>query len=455
MAWKTAIGLLVAAVMVLSSCGLNPQTSGISYYDEEEVFVYEETPADASVRGGEATARFAFGRRRFENFRYRFFRVAQTQAVTVGSQDVQANDIVIDGEQAFVTYNYALDPVEDDFWAGALQVIDFSSNPRRPRIIVELGLPHADVNAIAVTSDYVYIAGAWDPNRITDYTSPDRAFVARIARSELASVTEEDIDAGKTILPGFAANGVTVSGDTVYVSTGATQGGLQILSADLELQSSVDADGATAYTDLRDVESYEGGVVVLQGAVTESEQDPDPQSSPGKILTLGADGSLDDSLEITGFGSADAKATIEVYDEQYAFLGLSAAGFEAYYLGGSDPIGTPLHSEPNPTGIEWTSEQNTATNSASYSGDLLFTSNGEAGFRVFEIDGSFSPSDSPSITLKGFVPFDETDDDGDGIFWSANHVEYRVNRDLGPLSVGYLAVASGVGGVNFYYLISR
>ena len=159
------------------------------------------------------------------------------------------------------------------------------------------------------------------------------------------------------------------------------------------------------------------------------------------------------SMTFWEFGSPEKKATIEVYGNKYAFLGLSEAGFQIVYLRDESEIGDPVESVftiGNPTGLDWTTK--TDTNSASYSDDLLITANGEAGFRVFRVTESLDGAELVSNFAQkvGFVPFDETDPDSDGIFWSANHVEYR---KIGSSSAeGFLAVASGVGGVNLYHL---
>jgi len=102
---------------------------------------------------------------------------------------------------------------------------------------------------------------------------------------------------------------------------------------------------------------------------------------------------------------------------------------------------TQLVSFENPT-VDWTTR--TDTNSASYHKDLVFTANGEAGFRVFRILEELRRLVPPDnfAELVGFVPFDETLQPS-GDYWSANHVEFE--EDV-------LVVASGLGGVNFYTL---
>lgn len=92
----------------------------------------------------------------------------------------------------------------------------------------------------------------------------------------------------------------------------------------------------------------------------------------------------------------------------------------------------------------WSSR--TATNSASHHKDLVFTANGEAGFRVFQTTEALKRDNPPAsdwLSLIGFVPFDETLQDS-GDYWSANHVEFSNDT---------LFVAAGLGGVVVYALV--
>jgi len=432
----TAIALVaIAAGFLLTACDPLGNVGDIKYLTEE-VYVYEEQVPDVPSES-RVEPRGRGNRKQVDDFEYEILRVAQVLPVEVGSSSVQANDIVFSGSNAYVVYNTA-----GDVFAGALQVIDFS-NPRYPVITTEIGLPHADVNAVAVTNEDVYIGGAWDPDFITGYDAgdPDRAFIAKIALADLGTVTADEIDAGKVILDSFVATGIAVDGNDVFVSTGALDGELEILDTDL-VQT-----GFAAYSDLRDIEIFRGGVVALQGT-------QDSGLLEGRVLTVDDNGSEKDELVIEDFGSPEKKATIEVYGNKYAFLGLSEAGFQIVYLKSDSEPGDPVQSVytiENPTGLDWTDK--TDTNSASYNEDLIVTANGEAGFRIFRVVDDLDKEDKVENFTEavGFVPFDETDPDGDGVYWSANHVEYRTVSD----TAGFLAVASGTGGVNLYYLTQK
>ncbi len=63
------------------------------------------------------------------------------------------------------------------------------------------------MNAVLVTDSDIYIAGAANPDSIAGYDAaePDRAFIAKIARSALADLDGTTVEASRTILDSFAA----------------------------------------------------------------------------------------------------------------------------------------------------------------------------------------------------------------------------------------------------------
>ena len=83
------------------------------------------------------------------------------------------------------------------------------------------------------------------------------------------------------------------------------------------------------------------------------------------------------------------------------------------------------------------------TNSVSSDGNLLFTANGEYGFRVLDVDGN--KTDSNFATVAGYYPYNGVTN-SNGVNYSANHVVYKS---------GNLLVASGVGGVQIFNLSKK
>jgi hypothetical protein len=70
--------------------------------------------------------------------------------------------------------------------------------------------------------------------------------------------------------------------------------------------------------------------------------------------------------------------------------------------------------------------------------DLIFSANGEWGFRVFSVQNK----QFNATTVAGYYPFEGLTDAEDKNY-SANHVEYKS---------GHLFVAAGVGGVQIFTL---
>lgn len=466
---------VVLAVTVITACdpGLSAE-DGITYL-EEPVDVYEEaadTP-EATVRAsGDASARGKGPK--VENFEFVITRVANALPVQVDSSTVQANDVIIVADHAIVAYNTA-----GNTFAGAIQIISLAT-PTRPVITAELAFPNVDINTLAVSDAEadlfddltLYFGGAIEPG-VGHQT--ERAFVgsidlgllSEISRREAGSFITETIDAAAalstTSTTYYVTTGVAVFDGSVYAAAGADPGVVVSLSADLGTEgarlSTVEGETTSANLyDIRDIEPFRGGLVAIAG--TQGAGAPDD----ARIMVIrdaGGSFSIHDrsTQTIADFGSQDAKATLEIYRGRYAFLGLSEAGFKVYYLHDvSDDEATtdPIFSIGNPT-VGWSTK--TATNSASYAGSLIFTANGEAGFRVFRLNpdertrlrdagreprGRGRPLDAQ---LVGFVPFDGTDSDGDGVYWSANHIEFVYDQSSRK---GTLVVASGSGGVNFY-----
>ncbi len=111
-------------------------------------------------------------------------------------------------------------------------------------------------------------------------------------------------------------------------------------------------------------------------------------------------------------------------------LALSEAGFKVVDLNNENII----YEAENPelaSGIPY-------TNSVSSDGRLVFSANGEWGFRVFSVSGK----KFDEATLAGYYPFEGVTDSS-GQNYSANHVEYKSN---------HLFVASGAGGVQVFTL---
>lgn len=209
--------------------------------------------------------------------------------------------------------------------------------------------------------------------------------------------------------------------DQYYVSVGADDGGIKILENNLEpVEGSLTSPDILA-DDIRDIEAYDSGVIALAGTTDSVEVETN-----GRIMIIKGN-TVDNEIEIPGFNSPEAKATIEV-NENYAYLGLSAKGFQVCDLIEENILFTFDNPDDDPLHV---------TNSISYDENLIFSANGEYGFRVLD----YSPPGT-SAEIWGFYSYSGLTD-SEGQNYSANHIAYKGRN---------LFVASGAGGVLVYQL---
>ena len=86
-------------------------------------------------------------------------RVARIPAPVVGGSTVQANDIVIDGNTAYIAYNYQGGP-----WIGAVQALDITDPTTPVHLWNQIDFASMDINALGVDGAKLLITGAADPS---------------------------------------------------------------------------------------------------------------------------------------------------------------------------------------------------------------------------------------------------------------------------------------------------
>lgn len=401
--------LLIIVIASISGCLFNDPTdlttSDYIKISEAKQMVTVDDTLDVYVEPGDTTGS-AKDARDTVDYGYIMHYVARILPVTVNTMLVQANDVVIHGSIAIIAYNYA-----GDIFAGAIQIVDITKKGK-PRILEELTFTSLDINAVYTDGNSIVFGGAADPD-----IWPGKSFVGSFP---LLNPVPAQIEEALVFLPSHAVTGITKSGDSCYVGTGAADGALVILNTNLTPIDTV------LYDDIRDVDAYTNGICMITGT-TDSDE---PQAY---VHLLNNSGVVTAQLPITNFGSDYHKATIEVYGGSKALLGLSAAGCMILDL----PTNQTIFTQENPS-VGDTLLGN--TNSVSSDANLLFTANGNFGFRVFKIKGS----DFSKTEHVGYYPFEGLTENGEN--YSANHVEYKAN---------HLFVAAGVGGVVVCALTER
>lgn len=325
--------------------------------------------------------------------------VGQTQPITIAGQVVQANDIKIEGDRAYIAYNCAGDP-----FLGALQIIDIH-DPQHPTILKQIEFTDLDIDCVALDGNRLLFGGGANPDRF-----PFRSFIGAV---DLNNTTPGAILDSLHGLKSYAATSIAVQGDRIYVGVGAKDGGIDVLDKGLNETAFLSAP------DVRDVVPYQNGMLALSGTTDSQQQAP--------TLLLG-DTAIQQRIPLQASLMPYTKAAVDLIDGRTALLALSNSGLIAVNLKSPQ---TPLYSLTNPSTSELYE-----TNSVSSDGDLVFVANGEYGFRVLKLNGS-----GGFATMLGYHPMSGSAYGGQ--HYSANQVAFRAQN---------LFVASGVGGVNIYQL---
>lgn len=336
-------------------------------------------------------------------FDYAIQYVAKVPPVKVGSDTVQANDILVCpcGSGAYIAYNIA----GDDF-GGAIQIID-TSDKSHPSVVREIKLPEMDVNALYQDGNTLYFGGQANPD-----AWPFKSYIGKV---DLVNPDGVAIAASFKSLRSHAVTSITKANGKFYVGVGARDGGVEILKSDLSPES------FKAYPDVRSVQAPGGVVHALVGTV-------DGTATVGRLVKLGT---TDSVTTLDNFRSTYTKATLDMPSADLAFLGMSASGFQVLKPGSASKVFSLAN--PSTSALE-------ATNGVSTDADLAFVANGQYGFRVVQILDR-TKTGSAFGRLAGHHKL--AGEAYDGEEYSANFLRYRSN---------HLFVASGLGGVNIYRL---
>ncbi len=420
---RIRVGIIILFILFSYSCSLEFEiVDGIEYHDQVITLIPE---------GGEPRIiqgpQYAPADKYDKVIKY----IARVLPVDVGGATVQANMVRIDGNYAFIAYNTA-----GDTFRGAIQIIDISKESR-PVVRNTFLFPELDINSLCVDGGTLLFGAAASPD--FDLISHSRTFVGTITIA--APETESVIMAAMKPLnqvPGVPVSGsysvtaITRAGSYYYVAIGAADGGIVRLGLDLNLGTGTFASNP----DVRDVCGYAGGVFALKGTAD------DPAHPANGAILYSVDGGSWSSQALSDFGSPYKKATLDLStvpnaflwnEDATLFLGLSEAGMQVMSWKSGTLTLTSRFSAANPvTGDPLLLAD---TNGINFDSLLIFSANGNYGFRVFQTD----PGESPFAAVIGY--HDMLGSTYGGVHYSANDVAYRK---------GFLFVATGAGGVNVY-----
>lgn len=320
--------------------------------------------------------------------------IAEVDPPLIDGQPLQATDICIISNKAYVSYNMIGEPYQ-----GAVDIIDIKDEDD-PELISSMVFTDSDVNGLTFTGDDLYLALA--TNR-SGFSSPAVVEKVRVQSNQLTEDTETfDV-------PSWAATDVEVSSNHLFVTSGADGGFVTVkrLTNDEVVFSYPIEDARGVATDGDDI-------AVVAG-------------TPARLVTFDYDsGEMLNDFSLVGASIEFSKSTVEIHRRK-AVLALGDGGTQIICLEGGDVI----EEIPQPV-VSGLTASVTVTNAASTDSKTLYMSNGEAGVYVAWTADKFSSRDCDvdDLQLIGNFQLDDLE--------SVNHVKAKGD---------YLFVAGGIGGL--------
>lgn len=306
---------------------------------------------------------------------------AEVDPPTVDGVTVHANHVTFNKKNAYVSYH-----TKSSMYRGAVDIFNIEIMTR-PLIRSQGLFKDTDVTIAVQDEGILFLGEATDSRSTKSFKSPAALEIIKLNASRITKDSER-ID-----LPSFNANDIDCFDETIFVTTGTTDGSLLLFprhSGDLE--KSLNISGAKA------VEKTSDHVMVLEGT--------------GTRLHLYERGSLDfiKTIDLGCSNNFQNKAELAVHDG-IVFISAETCGVMALDVANETVVYTI---PPPPGGV---------INSISITGDLAFLANGKDGLQVIEIDDE-------GYTVLGTAKFD-----GSTNFVGANEKAVFVANGSGGLKI--------------------
>ncbi|MBC8376293.1 MAG: hypothetical protein H8E26_09610 [FCB group bacterium] len=320
--------------------------------------------------------------------------IAEVDPPTIDGQVLQATDIYIKKNKAYVSYNMIGEP-----YLGAVDIFDIKDE-EDPELESSMLFTDSDINGLTFKDNYLYLAMATNRD---EFDSPAVVEKVRVRNDALTDETETfDV-------PSWAATDVEVTGNHLFVTSGADSGHVTVIRLNND-----EVVFSYPVEDARGVATDGDDVAVVAG-------------TPARMVTFDYDsGELLNDYELEGASIDFSKSTIEIHRKK-AVLALGDGGTQIICLeDGSvvEQIAPPVVDDLDPSV--------TVTNAASTDSKTLYMSNGEAGVYVAYTRDKFNSRDCDvdDLQLIGQFRLDDLE--------SVNAV--KVDDD-------YLFIAGGLGGL--------
>lgn len=325
---------------------------------------------------------------------------AEVSPPMLDDTQLQATDITIQGNKAYVSYNIQGEP-----FGGGVEVYDISAIDN-PQLLDGILIDDSDVNGLYVHGSDLFLAIAKESGGPGNYAAVEKFTLA----GGLPGTESELVD-----LPSWAATDVVTSGQNLFVTTGADDGYICILNRNtLEFLDTLQVD------DARGIGVDGQNLAVIAG-------------TPARLLVF--DGELGDLLgdyTLEGATIPFSKSTVEILGGK-ALVGIGDGGAQIICL----DSGAPLVGLPAPI-LDDLPVELTVTNAVTAQGDVVFMANGEAGVYVGQTNTQLT-SNNCNINEMALVGKLQLGDDQ-----SVNHISYRS---------GMLFIASGLGGLKIISIV--
>jgi hypothetical protein len=292
---------------------------------------------------------------------------AEVDPPDLGGMTIQATHIALQGGLAFVSYN-----VQGPVYRGGVDVFDVHK-ASQPTLISQALFDETDVSALEERSGSLYLATATgDPG----FGSPAVLEEVILDRGRLTALSR------RVDLPSYAATGVDILGDQVFVTSGdGGDGGLSIFA-----RRTLDLEAIINFRDARAVAVRGNLAIGMKG-------------TPGGLYVVDRNtAQLVATWEPGGANIPESKSTIDLY-RNFVLMAAGDGGMKVVSLHSGQTVAH--QPAPNVDGIP---PEYSVTNAVSSHGNLIFLANGGAGLYVAQLRPNDDDTDA-ELDLVGKVEF--------------------------------------------------
>ena len=361
---NVTLNLLIVAMLLIVSC------DNKSFFENERMIVETD---DSRVHLTDEVIDLDGPGRNPINYNFQLVLRAEVDAPIHDGYTLRATHVKIVGNHAIVSYNY-----EDETFVGGIDVFNVA-NPESPYLVSSVLFNDTDVSSVDYADGKLYLADHIQESSWETFGLSSGAALEEIDTNNWSSNIVD--------LPSFAATGIDVHNNKVYITTGdGPEGGLSVYD-----QSNLTQINSINFEDARYVEATDDYIATMQG-------------TPATIKFYDVN-----NIE-------ESKSTFEI-DGDFAYVAAGSEGMKVIDLASQEiidiiPIEVPDGAEPT----------DYVTNGVTVNENLIFVANGTAGVSVLDW------ADYTSLRELGSMEFDS----------STNFVEAQDN---------VIFVATGFGGL--------